>query len=226
MDSKVVEYKLCDKGFDCDHCAFDKKIRNRSYMQNSVSVTKQDYIRSVAERISDDSKEEHVIYLHNHLTLKSLFNKTYYIVGLSYLAINLLDNIKSVRGFKRGEIIQKNQPLLELDGDWGTVTITSPFEFFCCEQIVTKPEDLLTARWLGVIEARDEEVARLSMSGFDYGEDVKRITEYLSGFEDRMHDVGITMLDGGSQLSGLSSALGRDNYIKLLNSLFNKKAQE
>lgn len=222
MDSKVVEYKLCDRGFDCEHCPFDKKVRNRAYMRSSELGTKQDYIRSVANRISDESKDEHVVYLPNHLTLKSLFNKTYYIIGLSYLSINLLDNIKSVRSFKRGDIIQKNQPLLEIEGDWGSVSIASPFEFFCCEQIVNKPEDLLNARWLGVIEARDEEVHKLSLSDFDYNEDVKKVSEYLSGFENRMVDVGVTMLDGGAQLSGLSQALGRDNYIKLLNSLFNK----
>ncbi|HEX2983726.1 MAG TPA: hypothetical protein VHO28_09310 [Ignavibacteriales bacterium] len=222
MDSQVVDYKLCDRGFDCENCPFDKKVRNRPYMRNSGMWTKQDYIKNVADRISDESKDENVVYLPNHLTLKSLFNKTYYIIGLSYLAINLLDNVKSVRSFKRGEIIQKDQPLLEIEGDWGTVSVSSPFEFFCCEQIVNKPEDLLNARWLGVIEARDEEVHKLSLSGFDYNAEVKKVTDYLSGFESRTADVGVTMLDGGAQLSGLSHALGRKHYIKLLNSLFNK----
>ena len=99
MSSNLVEYKLCDKNFDCDNCVFDKVMRNLFNENSKKANTMEDKSTNIFEKILSKINElefpERLFYLKNNLTAKHLFSKTYSL-SLSGLSKILLDNISVI----------------------------------------------------------------------------------------------------------------------------------
>ncbi len=123
MSSNTVEYKLCDKNFDCDNCVFDKIMRN---INPGASITGSaagnDSGKNIIQRKIDMLKlinySPGYCYLNNSVVLKKLFDKTYYL-GLDKSVYLFLDNLKEYEFQSTGTGIKKGNTLLKLWGDWG-----------------------------------------------------------------------------------------------------------
>lgn len=225
MASGVVDYKLCDRHFNCDNCPFDKSMRNIQHQFNSQRVEDE---KSKAEQIIQDAItriecaefNSQYLYFGNHLVAKNLFANTYYL-GFSPVAIDLLDSFTSYEYYSRGDTILKGDPILKITGEWGAVDIASPLTFTCLGHITESQNS--SERWFSLIEAPREELSQHTVPVSDYHRDIISITKELTQFQNNYPDVGITMMDGGFESSFLHQVIGHNKYLYILNVLFNKK---
>jgi glycine cleavage system H lipoate-binding protein len=228
MASKVVDYKLCDRKFDCDNCLFDRAMRNTMHSLNLAShESGQSKGHSIVQRIissmeSEDFKSSY-IYFGNHLMVKNLFANTYYF-GFSPVVLNLLDDFGGVEYCNKSENVKKGDSILNVTGSWGAVSITAPFSFNCLGKISEQDDKSGNERWFSIIEAPREELMENSVPISEYHRDIVAVTKELTQLPLSCPEVGLTMLDGGFDVRFLYEAIGKENYIKILNSLFHKKS--
>ncbi len=223
MSSNLVEYKLCDKNFDCDNCVFDKVMRNL-FVENSKKLNEniEDISSNIIEKILSEINKlefpERLFYLKNNLTAKHLFSKTYSL-SLSSLSKILLDNISLINFTKSSTEIKKGDIIVELIGKWGQYSIKSPINFNLLNNI--KPhDDLSQNNWSYLIETDLEELNSARISKGEYQKNVINLTRKLFQYERSFPQIGITMADGGKDVNYLCEAVGSNEYKNLLNLLF------
>jgi hypothetical protein len=153
--------------------------------------------------------------------VKNLFANTYYI-GFSPLANYLLDNCNSIEHYSYEEKVTKEQLLIKLNGDWGSIDITSPICFTFLGRISNQEILQNSEKWFGLIESSKEEIVSASISGENYMKDILGVTRELTQVRLHYSNVGITMMDGGIEVSFLYQIIGKEKYVDILNKLFNK----
>ncbi|MGE5457813.1 MAG: hypothetical protein ACM3RX_05620 [Methanococcaceae archaeon] len=221
-----VEYKLCDRQFDCENCMFDKAVRNMiSPAEKQQKVKRNDIIQQIIDNIGNEELNVNYTYLNNHLMVKNLFENTYYL-GFSSLALNLLDNCNSVEYCDKGAAIAKGSKIIEINGDWGKVSVTAPMNFTCLGKIPNEEKKNAPLKWFSLINTTKEELAANSLQISDYHRDIITVTKEITQIQLKYPQVGLTMMDGGTNLEYLFQILGKDNYLDLLNSLFSKKNKD
>ncbi|HEX2962690.1 MAG TPA: hypothetical protein VHO43_12905 [Ignavibacteriales bacterium] len=222
MESNNVGYKLCDRGFDCENCSFDKAIRNAAQPASKAEPARSnDVIQRIIDHIGSEELNSNYTYLQNHLVLKNLFNHTFYL-GLSPLAMHLLDQYSSVEYCVGPGNVSQGDRIIEIKGDWGSVDITSPMSFTCLGKINTEEKEDSLVRWFSLIKASEEEMNANTLPVSDYHRDIVKVTKKITQIQLNYPDVGYTMMDGGIKLQFLYQIIGTDNYLNILNSLFNK----
>ena len=224
MSSNIIQYKLCDRDFDCENCQFDKVIRNMSVENKKTDmVFDENYnpLDEVINRIKGQVYEPKNIYLKNQLMVKHLFANTYYI-GINPMALNFLDNITTVRDSGREGYILKNQALFRIEGEWGYITISSPMNFILLDKLNIEPEDLLTNKWFAIIGIQQPEITISRISREEWGMNQISSLKLLSDYKNSSPSIGKTLMDGGSPVKHLNRLLGNTEYLKILSKLFNE----
>lgn len=224
MSSNVVDYKLCDKDFDCENCQFDKVIRNLSVdskQQSSTSENTVSILASLMKRVKNQVYEPQNIYLKNQLMVKHLFADTYYL-GINPAILLFLDNINSVRDAGHQGFILKNQALFRVEGEWGYITFTSPINFTLLDKLNLTAEDILSNKWFAIISIDQPEIdpARISKDQW-YNNQVSSLN-LLSEYNINTPKIGATLMDGGFSVKNLNRLLGNTEYLKILSKLINE----
>lgn len=225
MASGVVDYKLCDREFDCDSCIFDKSMRNIQHQFNYEGAEDDKakgkrIIQDTITKIECAEFNSQYIYFGNHLVAKNLFANTYYL-GFSPVAINILDNFTSFEYCNRGDKVTKGDPVLKVSGSWGSCDISSPINFSCLGQIAEGQNS--HEKWFCLIEAPKDELLSNTVPVSDYHRDIISITKELTQFQKKYPEVGVTLLDGGVETHFLHQVIGNNKYLSILNTLFHKK---
>lgn len=222
MSSNLVEYKLCDKNFDCDNCVFDKVMRNlfneNSKKANTIEDKSSNIFEKVLAKINELEFPEKLFYLKNNLTAKHLFSRTYSL-SLSGLSKILLDNISIVNLTKSGTEIKKGDVIVELVGKWGQYSIKSPINFNLLNSIKTH-NDISMNDWNYLIETDLEELNSARISKGEYQKNIINLTRKLFQYERSYSEIGITMTDGGKNVNYIYEAVGSNEFKNLLNLLF------
>ena len=224
MSSNIVDYKLCDKDFDCENCQFDKVIRNLavdSKQQSSTSENTVSILASLMKRVKNQVYEPKNIYLKNQLMVKHLFADTYYL-GINPAILLFLDNINSVRDAGHQGFILKNQALFRVEGEWGYITFTSPINFTLLDKLNLIAEDILSNKWFAIISIDQPEIdpARISKDQW-YNNQVSSLN-LLSEYNINTPKIGATLMDGGVSVKNLNRLLGNTEYLKILSKLINE----
>ena len=225
MSGNLVEYKLCDRNFDCDNCEFYKAMINSSHhkvdniKEGDAKVNR--IINKIMDDLGKDELNKNYIYLNNNLVVKNLFANTYYI-GFSPVTNCLLDNCNSIEHFSKNEKVSKGESLVKLTGDWGNINISSPISFNFLGRISGHEILHNSEKWFGLIDSSKEELANASLSEENYMKDVLEITKDLAQVEINYPEVGTTMMDGGTEVRFLYQVIGKEKYIEILKKLFNK----
>ncbi|MCU7496894.1 MAG: hypothetical protein HF314_14310 [Ignavibacteria bacterium] len=225
MASKIVDYKLCDRNFDCDNCLFDKSMRNIQHFGKREEELKerskgQNIIQAIINEIEHAEFKNQMLYFKNHLVVKNLFANTYY-MGFSPVAIDLLDNsLTGIEYCNASDKVQKGDPFLKLNGTWGSVTISSPINFSCLGNITNPETQIPHERWVSLIETSREELGANTIPVSDYHRDIISVTRELTRFEIDYPEVGLTMMDGGTDVQYLYEVIGREKYLSILKTLF------
>jgi hypothetical protein len=227
MSSNLVEYKLCDKDFDCENCEFDKVMRNQAarMRDDDSSSPGANFFSKLIEKLKNETKfrKPPYYYLKNNLVVKNLFGNIYYI-GVNPAVLLMLDCLNSVRFLTNGDkYVQRGVPFLRIQGEWGSVQIISPIAFLFLNQSEFETVDFLTNEWFGLIEAKSEDILGVSYAEREYEDNITDLESRLNNFVIAYPETGVTMMDGGKDVRNLHEAIGTSNYLKLLSDFFTLK---
>jgi hypothetical protein len=222
MSSRVVDYKLCDKNFDCENCQFDKVIRNLSVETKQKSYSGEpgvSILDSVMQKVKGQAYEPKYTYLKNQLVVKHLFANTYYL-GIDPSILAFFDNINLVKDGGHQGYILKNQALFKVEGEWGYMTFTSPMNFTLLDKLNLNPQEIFTNKWYAIIGVNQPEITTARISKEDWYSKQANSIKLLNDYKMDFPQIGATMMDGGSPVVNLNRCLGNTEYLKLLSKLF------
>lgn len=225
MSSGMVTYRLCDKKFNCENCLFDKVMRNQKIELKELSTYEkpQGIINDKLEALEELTFSPNYIYLKNNLILKNLFGNTYY-MGISPLASTILDCTTGFNYCKDGVPVQTNFPILQFHGEWGSLKVAAPLNFYCLGRLKQEINSENINDWFLLVEIYPSEIESSILTESEYIEEIHSTKEILSTVYGEFHQsVGVTMNDGGVFVQNLSHALDNRQYYKLLKALFSHK---
>jgi hypothetical protein len=177
-------------------------------------------VSSVIERIKSTAHSKQLIYLKNNLILKKLFNDTYYL-GINPVAYVLIDQI-SAYNYCRDNIDKKRgEPLVQFTGDWGSISVPSPLNFFCLGRLKPELNDFQLNSWFSLIETDESEINAASVTEDFFNNEKDSVIKLISSAQTYFPNVGTTLNDGGEKVKHLHQAIGQLNYYTLLKRLFN-----
>jgi glycine cleavage system H lipoate-binding protein len=222
MAGNLVDYKLCDKGFDCENCPFDKVMRNfYSEKIDEMGATikssgRKDILAKVVDKLSRLEYNEKLIYLKNKFILKHLFNETYYL-GINPLLLLLLDNITSVEYLNSENYVAKSKKMISINGNWGSITLKSPVNILLIEKL-NFMEASYSDKWLALAGVNTASLGESRLSKEKWEEQKSQTIKMLEKFSYSYPEVGPTLPDGGENLSFIYQVIGKDEYLDILNS--------
>lgn len=227
MESGYIDYKICDRNFDCENCPFDQAIHDKG--NNLVRELKNQKPINYKPSLPDD-----YLISNNHVWLKKDRDESY-LLGLDYFSKDLIKQVSSFQFPAVGSRLFKNKPLLWTIGSWGVVSINSPISGVIIEvneKLRYNPALFVSADLyqLFFVRAKIETVdynPGCFMNKHQYDdfihEELITAVEYIhSTFKDM--SVGKTMYDGGEIFDEIQNMTSREDYLKLLKMFFNKKS--
>lgn len=218
MASQVVEYKLCDKQFDCETCAFDKVIRNYSGGSHSDISKTTNVANVISYKLRSIKFDEKIIYLKNNLIAKEIFYNTYYL-GINPILVTFLESVNSILEYERGKNILTGQQVLQLFGAWGMVTLSAPMNFTICDKVTEPIDGNLKSGWFAIIGAERQQITSGKIRQEEWTRMHEKATGIIEGIQSYYPKVGDTMHDGGSQIKFLYQLVGSARFTQILNSL-------
>ena len=218
MSSGNVDYKLCDQNFDCDHCAFDKKLWKRNSVSDvSSDVQVQGIYSGLRKKILDEHESSETRLMHN-LVLRKLFNNTY-LIGFTQFLWAYLEPVGNLTCNIVQGVIKKGETLLTLTGAWGTETILAPFDLFVLSNLINEKNPFQSECRLCLVEAEEVNINQYATSKKSFIEQADKqavtIAKEIIGLE----QVGATMYDGGTPVKFLYPLLGKEKYVQHLREL-------
>lgn len=233
MESGYVDYKICDRDFDCENCPFDKAIHDQG---SSNKLIKSDIAleEKNPNRKFDNDREipSDLLFSKNHVWIKKN-DKEEYLLGVDHLAQNVVRRISTFQFPFVGSQVDKDKPILWVIGKWGVVSIPSPIN--CIIQEINSDvllninnfffEDIYKL-WLLKVKAIDQ----IHLSKLNQGrahnkllsEDLLTIKNFMGKVTDNPL-LGTTMYNGGDLLINSPDHLINKEYVQLLKLIFNKK---
>jgi glycine cleavage system H lipoate-binding protein len=147
MDAGLVDYKLCDRNYDCEQCPFDNVIRtrrgqsanagvsslHRSEKQSPVRVESSESIDAILRQalaknfnhIMETRLPEHRYYFANHTWLSPI-NEQSCTIGVDHLLAYVLSPIRSIATPRPNTHIEQNNPCAWLMRGNETLAVRSP----------------------------------------------------------------------------------------------------
>lgn len=226
MDAGVVSYKMCGFNFDCENCLFDKVMRNDNFNNmrfnfESSSLKERDIIEQKIEAVKEAGTSKGNIYLKNNLMVKKLLGKTYYL-GLTPLAYTMLENIAGFNYCRDNMIVKSGDPLVQFIGDWGSIKILSPLNFYCLGRLKQELNDLSSKEWFSIVELEQDELNKNEISEEKYLRNCSEINTVFNNYKSEFPDIGITLNDGGERLRYIYQVMGNSRYYSIIDKLFNQ----
>lgn len=199
MDAGVVNYKLCDRSYDCEHCAFDEAFHG----QHAALPIREDRFRVQGCEVARD-----LFYHPTHSWLRIEENGEVRI-GLDDFGRRLLGAAYAVSLPSEETPINRGEPSCRLAIKSGVVTLFSPVS-----GTITKTNSLLALRpslvnrdpydsgWLMLVEPIDLEA---SLKRLFYGpkvgiwlsEEVEKLKLLIANLANDEHSMAVTLNDGG-----------------------------
>ncbi len=220
MASDVVEYKLCDKNFECENCSFDKVIRNNSFDNDSLGKPLFTVTEIILKNLKEICFDEKIAYLRNGLIIKKIFGNTFYL-GINPLFHSFLDCVSSLKECDAGKYVLKEQPVIQFFGDWGDIAITSPMQFLMYDRMINHAYEINKSKWIAVIGAVQPEIDTCSITRSDWESSLYHALNIIDGIKSNFPEVGNTMHDGGEKIKYLFQLIGKSKYKSILESILN-----
>lgn len=220
MASNLVEYKLCDRSFDCDNCIFDRVMRNKTAkLDVSTTDSMPDLLLTVINNLNELEYNDRYIYLTNNLMLKPIFPNTYYF-GFNSSVLPLFDSTTRIEHCAEHDIVSRGEKIIKVQGCWGEITISSPIDYKCLDKLSNQKTHALE-RWFSLIQTEKPEVESSTISQDIFNSNIFHLIHELNNFKPDYPELGATMLDGGQKADSLCQVIGNTKYKRLLDMLFN-----
>jgi hypothetical protein len=215
MSSGIIEYKLCDKNFDCENCPVDIEFGNFSSDGKHPSVRVPDIINIILNKLESIKYDTQIIYLKNHLIARQIQPNTYYL-GVSPVLICCLDNVGVMMECGAGKNILSGQPVMNFFGEWGTVSLSAPFNFSIYDKVNNPADDPMKSKWFAIIGAIRQEITSGSLGHSEWEVSRTKSIKIIEDIKISCRKVGLTMQDGGSPAQYLHHVIGNDKYLEML----------
>jgi len=249
MDAGLVNYKLCDKNFECDSCPFDEIMKTqhhafaeRALMQSSEESMRETF-RSSSEKIFGEVVRQLIVplkklslptdrlYFTNHSWLKRLSNGQCKI-GIDGFLAHLLNPLMGVVVISAHARVEKNSPFAWFIRDDETLSLQSSLSGAVIEtntSLASSPftltSDPYEQGWILSLapESGRDETCRYYRANEFYQRidaDIERIESILnSTVAKQQKEIGASLFDGGVRIETIEQFIGEKRYIQLLSRL-------
>ncbi|MCX8057370.1 MAG: hypothetical protein N3F03_07175 [Ignavibacteria bacterium] len=216
MEVGYVEYKLCDRNFDCENCPFDKAIKQEKSTYQIEEIT------------SKNSNNRNLVFTLNHIWLDVKDN--YVALGLDDFAQKLIDKNCTISFPEIGTKLFKGKTFLWFIGSFGAIGFYSPLDgvvVWINQSLKNKPILFFEQNPLDIelIKVKCESELKIDLIS-DYeslkNRDNQILREYLLK-KFSYPNMPNTLPDGGEIIKNYLSELNSQEYYQLLKLLFNKK---
>lgn len=246
MDAGLVNYKLCDKNFECEVCPFEKMMRSqhhpfseRAAIQSDIDVrqtalpdTSKKLFHSVIQQLMKPLRQiplpEDRMYFPNHTWVQKLEHNTYRI-GINGFLGHLLHPVRSTVMVTPHSRIEKDSPFAWFIRDNETFAIHSSLPGVVVEsngELLSQPalvaSDPYYHGWILTIAATSEgeEVSRYYTADeyrIRLSDDIHKVELLLnSTLNKHRKDIGTLMFDGGVRIETIEQFVGEKRYTQLL----------
>ena len=162
--------------------------------------------------------DNNIIYLKNSLIAKEICANTFYL-GLNPIFVNLLDNVNSMIINERNKDIAVGVQIIQINGDWGCVDISSPINFLIYNKVGDPADNDLKTEWFAIIGAVHQDILSFKLNQKEWHKMHAKALCAIAEIKTQVPKVGATMMDGGSQIRFLHQLFGNKKYIEIINSL-------
>jgi glycine cleavage system H protein len=219
MSAGLLQYRLCDRDFDCDRCPLDAALRGEPAPApgDLAGAARQRPIAFPADRA----------YTRGHVWVQQRTGPAR--VGVDALAAALAGRPRAAPWVHDGATVSEGETLCALELPCGALPLASPLrgrDTVPNPALAGQPElvadDPYGAGWLlelqgeGVPAALLDAAAMQKATGLDLRHFRRRVG--LELLEDLDH-VGVTLADGGEALTDLRRMLGPRRYLALVREL-------
>lgn len=218
MASQVIEYKLCDNQFDCENCRFDKVMRNLLNEKEMQNTDISNIANTISNKLRSIEYDNKIIYLKNNLIAKEICNDTFYL-GINPILTSFLDSVSSLSISECRKNILADQQVIQILGEWGSVSLSAPINFIIYDLLDFPIETLLEFQWVAIIGAGNLDVLKGRLFQEEWETMHEKALNTIEEIKSHIPQVGYTMMDGGTQIKFLHQLVGKKRYINILNSM-------
>jgi hypothetical protein len=216
MKCGAIDYKLCDKNFECENCDFERQMISGTKLKGKV----QEKIENLFGIGQHSISFAHPYYHFNSgLVVRNFIQNNYYL-GLEPFISKFIDTDTSIRYCTPDICVQKGEPILNISNGWGEVNVISPFSFNYVDKLDIKNIFSHDLHWFAIIETETYEILGNSINKKTYFDKLLGTKLNLLNLMKTAEDVGVTMYDGGAVIENWSEILGKSTYKNLLEKFF------
>lgn len=245
MDAGLVDYKLCDKNFDCESCPFDVIMKKqyhpfaeRAVMQSEKAVSdfsQMNIIERLTEQIRNADFPDDRLYFSNHTWMKKMEGEEFQI-GIDAFLATLLHPINSAIFVNPSSRIANDSPCAWVIHDNQTFTLHNPLPGTVRTinaALTSKPgmmsTDCYEQGWVLTITAQEN---ALNVPRCYTSDEFRSLVDTdLHRIESIMHQslkrhyslVGSTMYDGGARVDTIEQFIGEKRYTQMISRLIRLK---
>jgi glycine cleavage system H lipoate-binding protein len=220
MQAGVVDYKLCDRDYDCDQCPFDEALHTRS-SQQALRHTRNHFEPTVVQGCK---VEPDLFYHADHLWAR-IEEGGMVRAGLDDFGQKILGRAYLISLPAPGTVIQAGAQCLRLTHQSGVSALVAPIDGKVKEvnsKLLQSPalmnRDPFGEGWLMLIEPGD---LKVDLKRLMYGE---RVRDWLQKEIEKLHslinDEQSTMNDGGWLTPEFMSELTNSQRTRVIDSFF------
>lgn len=219
IGSNIIEDKLCNRKFDCENCPLDKVMKNLfgdSDKMSNYKLRDFAFIDAIIHKIEETNYDSKIIYLQNNLVVKNIYANIYYL-GINPLIANLFENLTQVREYMRRVYFVNDNKILSIDGEWGSISLTSSINFLLLDKLNWSPEAILTNKWIALVAVNQNELTDVKLSHNQFQLQQVKILNMLNEYRDCCLCIKSDLNDKGEQIKYFYQLIGNDEYINILN---------
>jgi hypothetical protein len=216
MKCGAVDYKICDKDFECENCDFDKNMLSKLKIKGNI----QEEIENMFSFGQHAVTFSHPYYHFCGGLMVRYFLADNYYLGIEPFIAKFIDKHSVVKYGTGYDIIKIGDPILKISNGWGVVDVLSPFGFNFVEKLDLSNFFVNNRHWFAVIETERHEILGSAINKKSYYDKLFETKLNLANLLKMSDNVGTTAYDGGTFLENWSDILGKNVYKALLEKLF------
>jgi hypothetical protein len=218
MSYGVIDYKLCDGKFDCEHCFFDRVMKNKGNKKEMRPNGNAGILEKVLGNLQRVKYDEKITYLKNNLIAKEIGCNSFYL-GINPILNYFLDKDSSVTVNGCEKNISSGQKIIEISGGWGNVAISAPMDFSFYDKGGDSSSSSFMPQWLAIIGIEDQQLKKGKISQSEWNGLHENAVNIIKEVKSSSPGVGDTMLDGGTEIKSLHRLMGKSKFIKIIKEL-------
>jgi hypothetical protein len=219
MKCGAVDYKICDKNFECENCEFDKHMLSELKLKGNVHEEIENMFGFGQHTVSFTHPYYHFC---SGLMVRNFIANNYYL-GFEPFIMKFIDKHSSLKYSTSDNIVKKGEPILNISNGWGEVNVLSPFSFNFVERLEMNNIFSRDLHWFAIIETERYEILGNSINKKSYFDKLYETKLNLLNLMKTSEGAGVTMYDGGAVLENWSDILGKNTYKNLLEKLFSSE---